>query len=117
MWLCEGKPYVLGRWWDGLCGPHTLGCQLCLLWGLPQGRFRIAARRIARWSKLGDCPDRKGPGVSDILFLLDWGGSVWCAKTMRVFLVLHACLDQDQFLHQGSTRFCHVAKKAGHCFQ
>lgn len=110
MWICEGKPYVLGRWWVGLCGLHTLGCQLCP----PRGCLRegSALRPVGQLSgpSLETAPRERVLCQSPLL--LDWGGwlSVVCKIRASVFLVLRACL--DQFLHQESTRILSSSKES-----
>lgn len=59
MCICEGKPYVLGRWWDaGFVACTHLSAVPTM--GLPRGKIRSCSPQETRWSRLGDCPDRRG---------------------------------------------------------
>lgn len=58
MWLCEGKPYVLGGWWRGLCGPFTF-VSCAHQEAAPEGSFRVVGLQEAWSFKLGDSPGRK----------------------------------------------------------
>lgn len=111
MCVCERKPYVLGRWWDGLCGLHTLvSCAHCEAssW---KSQSQLACRSVQAWRLSG----QKGPGVAQVqaelclCLAFFWGGSVWCVSAP------HPSGLFGQFLHQESTGSCHSVKQTVCC--